>query len=433
MARSSLSTNELNKNEISLINGSTDIYDKFDPIIKAKVKNPQTFQRILQIMREFMSKNEHALATNIVGRRVLVNQKMEDDIYSALGVDKDDIKKIILSSGYFKGTFGRELSLTDQFCLAFPLILASLEYKLLKKQDESDLCYLMAHFKPYSSRESFLFKYPVKEGQMMYTIEKSLSERYDIKKYGTIISAIQKRAKSSYDNYILPMEANDKYNDKRLYVTYTSGIAGNVNNFIGGIYEEYMKNAGKSLDFEAGVKGYLDKDSDQTEYEDADIQSDTAMKKNIVDKAMMAVTKTPVNTKIAAIAAQFGFNSSSTSYYQILVNAIEEITDKMFDELPIFFTTLMSAFLFYDKPGGGKYSMQEFRSPVFLNVGIDILAGKKSNVKYPNLIKCREIIKKMCEEHCTKYNEMWGDTYKAYFRKALAAYWIYLIKLSNGG
>lgn len=425
-----MNTSEIKANQLDLINNSTSIYDKFDPIIKEKVKQPRTFQKILQLTKEFMTKNEYALSTNIIGRRVLVNQKMEEDIYDALGIEKSDIKKAILESPYFKGTFGRELSLTDQLCLAFPLILAALEYRRIKKQDESDLCYLLAHFKPYSSRESLFFKFGVKEGQMLYTVEKTLSERFDIKKYGTIINVLRKRAQSSYENYIIPMKETEKYSDKKLYVTYTSGIAGSVNTFIGTIVEEYRKNEGKSLDFEGGAKGAVDKDSDETEYIENDIQSDEAIKKTIIDRTLSKITKAPVDKSIAIPACQITYNTTG-SYLQILMNTVDEIVDSEFNVLKDFFYALLSAFLLYKKPNGEYYSIADFRSPVFINVGIDILAGKKSNVNQPHLLKCREIIKDMCEKHCSKYIDIWGKSYQAYFRKALAAYWVLLMKTAN--
>lgn len=422
------------KASLEQINSSTDFYDAFDPIIKKKVKEPRTFQKILLITKEFMTKNEHALATNIVGRQILVNKKMEDDIFDAFDLDRKDVRDVMVNSLYFKETFGRELMLTDQLCVAYPLILASLEYARLNKREESDLCYLLAHFKPYASRESVFFKFGVREGQMLYTIEKSLSERFDIKKYGTIINVLRKRAQSSYENYIESTGKTESYTDKKLYVTYTSGIAGSVNSFLGGIFEEYRKNEGKSLDFESAAVGMLDKDEDATEYMDKNIESDVAVRNSIVSKTILSITKNPVDKKIAMIAAQSAFGSAS--YTQILMNTVESIIDSMFKELEPFFTSLIASFLFNDKPSGGKYTMQDFKTPVFLAVGVDILAGKKSNVKDINLLKCRDIMKRMCEEHCEKYglpgsNSGWGDTYKRNFRIALASYWVYLIKSVN--
>lgn len=425
-----MKSSEFKGNAIDLANSSTDFYDTFYPQIKAKCKEPRTWQKLLRITKEFMTKNERALATNIVGRRVLVNKKMEDDIFDALDLDKKEVKKVMLETKFFKETFGRELLLTDQLCLAFPLILTALEYHRLGKKEESDLCYLLTHFKPYASRESLFFKYPVNEGQMLYTIEKSLSERFDIKKYGTILNTLRKRAQSSYANYIEKTGKDEKYTDKKLYVTYTSGIAGSVNSFIGGIVEEYRKNEGKSLSFESAIKGVLDKDADATEYEDSDIQSDVAIRTSIVNKVILKLTKDPVNKTLAVAASKSAF--SSASYADILISTINEIVDNMFDDLQPFFTALISSFLFTtNKNTGEKYSTTDLKTPVFLQVGVDILAGKKSNVTDVNLLKCRDIMKKMCENYCEKYQFIWGDTYKRQFRIALASYWIYFIKVNG--
>lgn len=415
---------------LDAINSSTDIYDAFSEHFKKRVKDPTTFQRIVKLTREFMSKNESKLATNIVGRRVLVNQKMEDDIYDAFKVDKEEVKNVMMNSIYFKETFGRELSLTDQLCLAFVLILGSLEYKKINKQEESDLCYLLAHFKPYSSRESVFFKYGVNEGQMLYTVENSLSERFDIKKYGTILNALRKRAQSSYANYLEDIKKDEKITDKNLYVCYTSGIAGSVNMFIGAIVEVYRKNEGKSLDFENSAKGMLDSDSDSMEYSDADIESDTAVKQRVIQRTILKVTKDPVDKKLISIACQFGFGSSSKMYCEMLTNLVTEVTEKMFDELDPFFSAIISAFLFNDNSTGRKYTMAEFKSPIFLNVGIDILAGKKSNVKEVSLVESRRIFNKMLEEHSIDYMSR-KQTMKDKFKKALAAYWVYLIRSAN--
>ena len=108
-----MAANEFKGNETETLDNSSALYDAFDPIIKKKVKEPRTFQKILVLTREFMTKNEYALSTNIIGRRVLVNEKMENEIYDIFDLDKNDIKDKMLNSLYFKQTFGRELQLTD--------------------------------------------------------------------------------------------------------------------------------------------------------------------------------------------------------------------------------------------------------------------------------------------------------------------------------
>lgn len=423
-----MKASDFSKDELNIIESETSIYDKFDPIIKKKVKEIGTWNKLLSIIRAFMLKNQEKLSTDIVGKQILVNEKMEKDILDALDIEKDDVKKAILDSTYFKG-FGKQLQLTDQLCLGIPLILASLEYKRLDKHEESKLCYLLAFYKPYASRESQFFKFGVNEGQMMYTVE-HLTDRFDLKTYKTVANVISKRADSSYLNYIEPVKKTDKLTDKELHVIYSSGIASRVNSFLNVIAEEYKKNSGKSINFEdSAIKGF-DKDEDAEEYMDNDINSDVAIKNNEVNKVMNAIGQGKVDKGLVQIAAQFGFGSSSIQYTQILTSVIEEATDKMYSELPLFFNSLIGSFLFRMNPKTKtRYTISDYRSPVFIAAGVDILAGKKPNIRDKDMLKARELLKKMLSEHSIDYLNF-GDTYKRKLEKALACYWVLLIKKS---
>ena len=414
---------------IEEINNSTEIYDAFDPIIKKTVKDPSTFRKILKIYQEFMRKNETKLTTNIIGRQVLINKSMEDDIYKTLNVDKEEIRKVMNSSLYFKETFGRELSLADQLCLGIPLILAALEYKRINKKEESILCYLLAFFKPYASRESLFFKYGVKEDQMLYTVEKHMSERFDIKRIGTILGVLQKKCESSYENYLTPIKQTEKLTDKWIYIDYTAGVCSYVNAFLNGTWEEYKKCEGKSLNYEDSAVGLTDKDTEEVEYSDSDIASDAAIKASIINRTLLRLSKDPLDMKLLIIATQSIFKSTNQQNVQILASIIREVNDKMFDDLEPFFSALINSFLFQDKGNGEKYTMEDFKTPIFLNVGLDVLAGKKSNLKDVNMLTARKILKKMFDECGAEYKKMgFGKTYETMFYKALASYWIYIVK-----
>ena len=413
------------------INSSTEIYDFFDPMIKKVVKDPSTFNKLLKLFQDFMRKNETKLTTNIVGRQILVNSAMENEIYRILNVNKEEFRNVMNSSLYFKETFGRQLSLTDQLCLGIPIILASVEFKRIGKKEESKLTYLLGWFKPYASRESLFWKHGVKEEQMLYTIERHMSERFDIKRLGTIMEVIQKKCDSSYDNYIEPLKQTEKITDKRLYDMYVAGIASYVNAFLNGVNTEYRKCDGKSLSFEDAALGLTDKDTEEIEYSDNDIASDASIKTSIINKTLLRLSKDPLDKKLLIIAVQSIFKSSNIQNVNILASIITEVCDKMFDDLEPFFSALINSFLFQDKGDGSgeKYTMTDFKTPVFLNVGLDILAGKKSNLKDINMLTARKILKKMFDECGAEYKKMgFGKTYETMFYKALASYWIYIIK-----
>jgi len=426
---------DFSKDEREEIETSTAIYDYLDPIIKEKVKDKRTFQRILEVTKEFMSKNDSKLSTSILGRQVIVNSKMENDFFDIFGVNRNELLEICKNSAYFK-SYGKNLQLMDQFVVALPLIFAALEYDRIGEHEQSSLCYLMSFFKPYASRISVFFKYGVNEEQMLYTVE-NLSERFDLKRLGTVLGVIKKIADGSFQNYIADIKKTDKITDEKLHIIYQSGITSRINNSIGLIVKEYIKNTGKSLSFADSAKKTIDKDDDSFDFEDADIQSDEDVKMSVVNKTMTKITKDPVNEKLIAIATSSGFPGVSVGtgmtnqYSQILSSIVSEVTDKMFNELPTFFSELANSFLFRINPKTGKkYTITDLKSPIFLNVGVDILVGKKSNLNDKNMIRTRELFNKMLDEHSMEYLNF-GMTYKRYLRKALASYWVYLVRSAN--
>ena len=411
--------------ELEEIKGITSIYDKYHPLISKKVKESSTFTKLVSLAKDFMSRNESKLLTNIVGRQVLFNQNEENQVYDAFNLDKKDIRESIINSEYFK-KFGKELTLTDQLCLAIPLLLASLEYKRIGKQEESNLCYLLMFYKPYASRISYHFKFGVNEDQMLYTLENSLSGKFDIIQYGTVNNVIQKKASESYKNYIVPIKDDAKLSDRDIHIIYNSGVATRINAFLGAIAGKYKENAGKSASYDQSAQGVLDKDNDSMEYEDADIQSDVAIKTNIIQKVVLRLNKDPLDNGLIKIAAKLGFESPSMQYWHVLSSAIEEITDKMEKELPDFYAALIGSFLFHISPSGRKYTMEDFKTPIFINVGIDILAGKKSHLEDKNMLTARRILNKMAE--LSDYYMQSGESYHRKFKKALAAYFVLLVK-----
>lgn len=416
--------------EIAEISSISYIYDSLYPIIKKKVKEPLTFQKFLKVFKDFATKNDSKLNTNIMGRQIILSQKNENDIFEIFGVEKSYIRELIINSPYF-AKFGKELALTDQLCLAIPLIFASLEYKRLNKKEESLLLYFFTFFKPYSSRESVFFKYGVNEPQMLYTVERDLTDRFDLKKYKTIFLCIKKQSESSYNNYIGSYKNDQSISDKDLHIIYNSGISTRMNHFIGAIVERYRANAGKSLDFESAASGVYDKDDESMDFEDADIQSDIAIKNSVINKTINKITKNPVDKALILLACQSVYGSSAKNYTQLLYSAVEEITDNMFSELHDFFSALIGSFLFHEDPTTKRvYTMVDFKTPIFLNVGADILAGKKSHLKDKNMIKAREIFFRMLENYSDQYRAF-GETYRRSMRKALANYWVYLIKSAN--
>jgi hypothetical protein len=326
------------------LEAATMINDQIRPLVKEAVAKKSIFLNpLMRELSKFADKNSNILQTNIVGRQLLINDDMQDNILKIFGIDKKEITAAIKESPYFS-KFGN-FQLMDQMIFSIPLILASGELYSQNKKKEAEMLYLSAFYKPYASVVFRHFKYGVNEDQMMYTIE-NLTERFDIKKQGSVIGVLEKMADSSFKNY-LPTLTSDMISDKDIHVIYTAGIQSRISSFMKSIYNEYQKNKGKYLPFEDSTFEGTD-DSEGQDFA-RDIKSDAAVKDQMVKKAVSGLLKSPIDEELIEIAAKYGFVDKTKSYgsykysglyTDILKNTVSEIVDNKYRQLPDFIESI---------------------------------------------------------------------------------------------
>lgn len=416
----------MRKDELLDVSECKELYEQLGDTIKVKVKSPSTFREIQVHAKKLFENNARVLGDNIMGRQFLINEKFEDGILNTLGLKRQEIQKAISESEYYlKFQNANALKLNDQLIFALPLIMAANEYERLKKHEEANFIFMLTFFKPYASRIFYWFgKYGVNEDRMADTVERKLTERFDIKRYGTIYEVIEKKAFNSFENYL--KNSKSDITDMQLDIIYKSGVATRVNDFINKVAIEYNKNNDYLAFEDSGMASY-DKDTDSSDFVDRDIESDAAVKMKIVNKVVLRVNKDPVDNELIRVAAKHGFKSDSQLYQNILKNVILEVSDKMIKQIPDFYSSLIGAFLFEINPATKKrFTMPDFKSPIFIRKAEDILLNNP-NTKNVNQLKVKEILREMLEDHSAEYLRF-GTTQKTNMRKALAFYWILLVK-----
>jgi hypothetical protein len=408
------------------------IYDYLEPILESAIKRSSILLNpIRKEMSFFADKNANVLQTNIIGKQLLVNKQMESNILEAIGVEKGELLEKFKQSDYFK-QFG-QLQLRDQLLFAIPLIILSKKFYEREKMNESKFFYASAFYKPYATVVFKYFgKYEVNEDQMRYTIE-NLSERYDIKKQGTLIGVISKMAESSYENYIIGM-TKSSLTDKDLHIIFQSGIYSRLNNFVQPIFGEYQNNKGKRLYFEDPTfEGTGDSEGEEF---DKDIQSDSSIKDNLIKKAVMEITKKQPDEKLLEIAAKFGFVGTGATmgqykfsgmYTNVLRSTISEMIEKYYKKLPLLIEGIIGSFLFEINPATGeKYSARDLKTAVFASNVTKIFA-KSPNAKNENVLKVREMMNDILENVSNEYIN-WGSTKKSALKKAVHFYLVLIIQ-----
>jgi hypothetical protein len=408
------------------------IYDNFYNDISLAVKRGSILLNpVRKELSLFADKNANVLQSNIVGRQLLFNKQTEDKILQAIGIDTKELLSTFKKSEYFK-QFG-QLQLKDQLLFAIPMIMLSKEFYKKGKEAESQFFYMSAFYKPYATVIFKYFgKYEVNEDQMRYTVE-NLSERYDIKKQGTVFAVIAKMAESSFQNYIINSQG-DMLTDRELHVIFTSGIYSRLNSFVQTIFGEYQKNKGKRLYFEDPTfEGSGDSAGETFE---KDIQSDAAVKDQMIKKAVMSLTKKLPDEKLIEMAAKFGFvGTGATSgqyqwsglYSNILRNSINEMIEKRYKDLPLLVESMIGSFLFQINPNTKqKYTAKELKTAVFISASTQTFR-RASNTKDENALKTKELIKSILEDVSSDYVN-WGDTKKSALKYALHFYILMIIQ-----
>jgi hypothetical protein len=408
------------------------IYDEVYPKIQEAVKRGSLLLNpVKKELSLFADKNANILQTNIIGKQLLFNKQTEEKILNAIGIDPKRLLELFKESEYFK-QFG-QLQLREQLLFSIPLIMLSKEFYDKGKLAESQFLYMSAFYKPYATVVFKYFgKYEVNEDQMRYTVE-NLSERYDIKKQGTLYGVIGKMAESSFDNYIASSKTKT-FTDRELHVIFTAGIYSRLNSFVQTIFGEYQKNKGKKLYFDDPTfEGSGDSAGETFE---RDIQSDSAVKDQLTKKAVMILNKNLPDEKLLEMAAKYGFVGTGATYGQysysgvytsILRNVVLEIIEKYYKDLPILIESIIGSFLFEMNPSTGqKFTAKDLRTAMFINHSSQTFR-RSPNTKNENTLRVRNMIAEMLENVSTEYVN-WGTTKKSALKYALHFYLLMIIQ-----
>lgn len=416
------------------LDSMTDMHDHLaDTIDEAVSRKSLVLNPVRSEVQRMADRNANVLQTNIIGKQLLFNDDTRNRILEALGVDLTELELVFKNSEYFK-QFG-DLKLKDQLLFAIPMILMSLELHRAGKEPEAQFFYMTAFYKPYATVIFKYFgKYEVNEDQMRYVVENELSERYDIKKEGTVFAVLAKMAQSSYNNYIVNRESRGRMTDKELQVVFQSGIYSRINNSIQTIFSKYQESRGKYLPFEDPTfEGTEDSEGETFE---RDIKSDAAVKDAMVKRAVSSIIKKPVDEKLIDVAAKFGFVGTGAksktykytgTYNDILRSTILEVVERKFRELPELFENIIGSFLFEINPEtSSRFTAKDLRTAVFVSHSQRNFS-KSPNTKNESNLRVREMVEEFLVDCSEKY-KTWGNTQRSALKKALHFYFVLAIQ-----
>ena len=180
----------------------TIILDELYPLIKEKMSNAKIEREFVKNVNVFFNNNANQLHDIAPYNRIYFNKADEDRFFASIGITRDQIINIIKKCYFYDINFNPECAkdpVTEaMFCI--------IRFYLLEGQNKKAIMatlYTLLTGKFYASLHYGFWKYGTNKAVMDYVINNDLTDKFDLKKEGTIYKALYKLA----ETYILKYQA----------------------------------------------------------------------------------------------------------------------------------------------------------------------------------------------------------------------------------
>lgn len=169
-------------------------------------------KKLLRYISEFMNKRHNEIHAVAPYTRILYNVDDERKLYISVDITEKEIENIL------KKTFFWNKDVRPK-CIKEPyvqLLMCSIKYFMNnndQKNAELTTIYLLLTGKFYASLHSTYWKYGVQENVMDYVVNNMLSDKFDLKREGTIFKSLQKMANTYLSKYEDIIKADDLSDD----------------------------------------------------------------------------------------------------------------------------------------------------------------------------------------------------------------------------
>ena len=291
-------------------------------------------------------------------------------------------------------------------------MMMAIRYFVLKKDRknaEISAIYLAFSGKFYPSIHSQKFKYPPDKNRhvMEYVVNNMLTQKFDLKREGTLFGAIRSICCTWLDTY----ESKFKDPDDRDVADLIQQLHGRIKSFMGNIATQYYK-AYENKDM------YLTYNSDSADEDSFRIaDSDSQKAERYVENTMNWITTHGVNHKICEDVHD---SNVKTDEVQSIIESIQDDPEN----IPIireFISIMIFEFFANDKT-------KDVRTMRFITYTI----AAKPNSKNKNIIRQKEILEKWLDENSPQYRKRKSrEATKSSYHKSVLLYYAFVINAAN--
>jgi hypothetical protein len=213
-----------------LSNPNKELFNAVYPNIEKNFNQSQSNAHQLDI-KKFIDKNNEVLFASGPTYRLYFNDDERAKLFPHISMRQLQLEDVIKKDK----TVEKSWYFMTPFYLVCSLIIRYYMLNKMTKQMENTITYMCLSL--YAGRHFISFKYPPNENVMNYTVN-NLSNKFKLKQYGTLITAIKDTGVTCHSYYTEYLERGTDV----LLNSYIKAMHTRISGFVNNIAEEYYKN-----------------------------------------------------------------------------------------------------------------------------------------------------------------------------------------------
>ena len=261
------------------------ILDELYPLVKSKLDNKNIERKFISNIAQFFNTKSTQINDIAPYTNIYFNQSDLDKLFKSIDITEKEVIDI-LSKCWFWDQDIRPKCTKEPYV---EVLMCAIRYYIISnniKYTEMITIYLLFSGKFYASIYSSLWRFPANPSIMDYVINNNLSDKYDLKKEGTVFKAIKKLANTYLDKYSKDIASRDHSDND--FKNNIQQLRDREKSFLGNIFTSYME--------AAESKSYLNYETDNLDPDKFRItDNDSAKASRITESAIGILTTQKVS------------------------------------------------------------------------------------------------------------------------------------------
>lgn len=359
-------------------------------------------------IQHFLEVRSEDIYDTVPCKRIPFSTQDADDFFDAIKLNKASVTECLTHTYYWNMNFNPRAA-KDEFTMAMMMVIRYFILKNDSKNAEISAIYLAFSGKFYPSIHSGKFKIPPDKYRhvMEYVVNNMLTNKYDLKKYGSVFGAIRSICQTWLKTY------NSKFKDPddEDVADMIQQLHGRIKSFLGNIATMYYK----AYENRDQYLTYGSDSDDENSFRISD--SDSLLAERCVENAMNYVTSKGVDYKLCSMAADKNVHVDEV---KSIIESIQDDKDNLVLIRELFSITISLYF--------SESKEKDVRSMDFVTKSI----SAKPNTKNKDIIRQKQIIETWLDENSPQYRKRRSrpDT-KSSYNKSILIYYVLVINYAN--